>query len=428
MTIRIEELQKQRVAITEKVKQLADKEASGEQLSDEEAEAFSQLKVEFDQIGAQIDRAKEAEAMAASVATPVDTPAGSSPAVHAKKTPEDYPGAKAARFAMSIAAGKGDMNLAHKFAADEIGDKDVAMAISTASGSGGALIPEHMANEIIELLRPKSIVRALGARPVPLVNGKVTIPRMAGGATSSYKGENKAQRAESASTDDVKLLAKTQMSIVPISNELIGYAGFNVEQLFLDDMTTAIGKRQDKAWLRDDGTNDTPIGFRKVAMDAGRTQAWSGDPTLADIDVYLDSLILGLMDSDSNMTTPGWGLSPRSFIKLSGLRDGNGNKVYPEMAKGLLKGYPFKHTTNIPVNLGTGANESEIYFADWADVLIGETGEMTIDFSKEATYVDETGTLVSAFSNNQSVLRVVTANDVGFRHLEGLQLGTGVTW
>ena len=27
-------------------------------------------------------------------------------------------------------------------------------------------------------------------------------------------------------------------------------------------------------------------------------------------------------------------------MKLFGLRDGNGNKVYPEMAQGMLKGYP----------------------------------------------------------------------------------------
>jgi len=134
------------------------------------------------------------------------------------------------------------------------------------------------------------------------------------------------------------------------------------------------------------------------------------------------------MNSDSNMIACGWGMSPRSYMKLQGLRDGNGNKVYPEMAQGLLKGYPVRHTTNIPVNLGVGTNETEIYFADFNDVVIGETGEMSIDFSREATYNDSTGTLVSAYSKNQSVLRVVTGNDIGFRHLEGLQLGTAITW
>ena len=61
-------------------------------------------------------------------------------------------------------------------------------------------------------------------------------------------------------------------------------------------------------------------------------------------------------------------------------------------------------------------------------MVIGETGAMTIDFSREATYNDDSGTLVSAYSRNQSVLRVVSGNDVGFRHPEGLVLGTAVTW
>ena len=153
------------------------------------------------------------------------------------------------------------MDLAQKFAANEIGDNQVAMAVSTSAGSGGSLIPETMASDIIELLRPKTIVRALGARIVPLVNGNLTMPRLTGGATSGYKGENDAQNAEGSTTDDGKLSAKTQMTIVPISNELIGYAGFNTEQIFLNDMIMAIANRQDKAFLRDDGTGNTPIGF-----------------------------------------------------------------------------------------------------------------------------------------------------------------------
>ena len=424
---RIEELRRDQATIAIKVKVLADKEAKGESLSAEELEQFESLKTDFDSLAGQITRAQVVEEMNIASATPVDTPMGS-PAIQVKKTPEQYPGSQVARFAMSIAAGDGDMDLAQKFAANEIGDKQVAMAVSTSAGSGGSLIPETMASDIIELLRPKTIVRALGARIVPLVNGNLTMPRLTGGATSGYKGENDAQNAEGSTTDDVKLSAKTQMTIVPISNELIGYAGFNTEQIFLNDMIMAIANRQDKAFLRDDGTGNTPIGFKKTATEGGRTVTWKGSADLATIDAYLDVLILGLMNSDSNMTSPGWGMSPRSFMKLQGLRDGNGNKVYPEMAQGMLKGYPVRHTTNIPVNLGAGTNETEIYFADFADVVIGETGEMSIDFSREATYNDSNGTLVSAYSRNQSILRVVTGNDIGFRHLEGLQLGTGITW
>lgn len=427
-TMKVEELRREQASIADQVKALADKEQNGEELTAEELSSFNSLQADFDNIGQKVDRALAAEKIAISSATPIKS-ASKSPQVSVKKRElKDYPGAKVARFAMAIAAGDGDLNIAQKFAENEIGDDDVAMAVTTASNSGGALVPEVLGEEVIELLRPRTIVRALGARVVPLVNGNLTMPRMSGGATSGYKSETESRNASAPTLDDVKLSAKTQMTIVPISNELIGYTGFNTEQIFLADMLSAMTRRQDKAFLRDDGTSNTPTGFKATAEAASRTVAWTGTADLATIDAFLDSLILRLMNSDSNMISCGWGMSPRSYMKLMGLRDGNGNKVYPEMEQGLLKGYPIRQTTNIPVNLGTGTDESEIYFADWNDVVIGETGAMTIDFSREATYNDDSGTLVSAYSRNQSVLRVVSGNDVGFRHPEGLVLGTAVTW
>ena len=51
---------------------------------------------------------------------------------------------------------------------------------------------------------------------------------------------------------------------------------------------------------------------------------------------------------------------------------------------------------------------------------------MKVSFSQEASYRDRDGNLVSAFSRNQSLIRVVTGHDIGFRHPEGLVLGTKV--
>lgn len=68
---------------------------------------------------------------------------------------------------------------------------------------------------------------------------------------------------------------------------------------------------------------------------------------------------------------------------------------------------------------GTGGKESEIYFADFNDVLIGEDGAMVVDFSREATYIDADGNTVSAFARNQSLIRVIMEHDIGFRHIEG---------
>ncbi len=425
----IEALRRERGEIAAQVKALAELEASGTALTDEQLQQFADLESDANKISAAIARQESAERLMAQQAVPVNAHGSQAPpAVHVKQEVKQYPGAGFARMAMAVAAGKGDLQLAEKFAAKEIGDQQVAMAISTAAGSGGALIPENLHSEVIELLRPQTAVRKLGARVLPLPNGNLSMARMTGGAQSSYVGEGKDARATSSQFGDVKLSAKTMITMVPISNQLIGCAGFNVEQLVLDDCISAMSVREDKAFLRDDGTNDTPTGFKHFATAAGRVKEWSGTVGLTTIDEYLDGLILMLMASDSKMVMPGWALSPRTWMKLFGLRDGNGNKVYPEMSQGLLKGYPIVHTNTIPSNLGAGTNESEIYFADWRDVVIGEQDNMTMDFSTEATYVDTNGDLVSSFARNQSLIRLVGNHDVGFRHPEGLALGTKVTW
>jgi HK97 family phage major capsid protein len=408
-----------------RIKELAALEASQGELTAEQLTEFTQLEAAYNKDKEALARAELAEGLDMQTASPV-APALGAPAVHVKAEPENYLGAKLARFSMAIAAGQGDLGLAQKFAANEIGDKDVALAVSTAAGSGGALVPQRWSNEVIELLRAQSVMRKLGARSIPLPNGNATIPRLSGGATSTYKGENAAVNASAPTTDDVKLSAKTQISIVPISNELIGYAGYNVEQLFLNDIIAATAEHQDAKFLRGDGTNSTPTGMRKTAQDSGRVIPWSGTITAQAVDQFLGALILALEEANSAMRMPGWVLSPRTKQFLADLYNDKGVKVYPEIANGYLKGYPFATTTNVPSNLGASSNESEITFADFSDVLIGETGQYEVSFSKEATYKDASGNLQSAYSNNQSVLRLVTANDIGFRHLEGLVLGTAV--
>ncbi|ENY5348013.1 phage major capsid protein [Klebsiella aerogenes] len=423
----IEELRRQRAGINEQIQALATIEATNGTLTAEQLTEFAGLQQQFTDISAKMDRMEAAERAAALVAKPVKA-TQHGPAVIVKAEPKQYTGAGMTRMVMSIAAAQGNLQDAAKFASDELNDQSVSMAISTAAGSGGVLIPQNIHSEVIELLRDRTIVRKLGARSIPLPNGNMSLPRLAGGATASYTGENQDAKVSEARFDDVKLTAKTMIAMVPISNALIGRAGFNVEQLVLQDILTAISVREDKAFMRDDGTGDTPIGMKARATQWNRLKPWeaAAEVNLDTIDTYLDSIILMSMDGNSNMISSGWGMSNRTYMKLFGLRDGNGNKVYPEMAQGMLKGYPIQRTSAIPANLGEGGKESEIYFADFNDVVIGEDGNMKVDFSKEASYIDTDGKLVSAFSRNQSLIRVVTEHDIGFRHPEGLVLGTGV--
>jgi len=74
-------------------------------------------------------------------------------------------------------------------------------------------------------------------------------------------------------------------------------------------------------------------------------------------------------------------------------------------------------TTQIPINLGTGTNETEIYFGNWQELVVGQWAGIEILPSKEAG---------DAFAKNQTWIRIITDVDIGLRHAESFCLGTGV--
>lgn len=61
-------------------------------------------------------------------------------------------------------------------------------------------------------------------------------------------------------------------------------------------------------------------------------------------------------------------------------------------------------------------------------MFIGEEETLEIDYSKEATYKDSEGNVVSAFQRDQTLIRVIAKNDFGPRHVESIAVLTGVTW
>ncbi|MBJ5070940.1 phage major capsid protein, partial [Salmonella enterica subsp. enterica serovar Typhimurium] len=165
----IEELRRERAGINQQVQVLAAVEAGGGTLTAEQLTEFASLQQQFGDISAKIDRLEAAERAAAVVAKPVKA-TQQAPAVSVKTEPKQYTGAGMTRLVMSIAAAQGNVQDAAKFAAEELNDPSVSMAINTAANSGGVLIPQNLHSEVIELLRDRTIVRKLGARSIPLPN------------------------------------------------------------------------------------------------------------------------------------------------------------------------------------------------------------------------------------------------------------------
>lgn len=341
-------------------------------------------------------------------------------------------GLQFARMVRTIAAAGGNAFVARQIA-EENGDSGLFAAQNMGTGeAGGFLVPEDVSSEVIELLRPASVVTAMGPRIVPLPNGNLTTNRRASGASFEYGGETTDAPATGVTYGQVKLSAKKLRGIIPISNDLLRSASTAVDRMVRDDAIEDAAQIQDRYFLRGAGSDYAPKGLRYqhlgTSFASSHVLSMTATPTIQKVDNDLGRMELALGNANVSYTGAHWVMSHRTAMYLTNLRDGNGNKVYPEMADGMLRRKPVHVTTEIPENLGSGGDESEIMLVHPSHVIVGEHQGIQIAMSTEAAYRDSEGNLQAAFSRDETLMRMILQHDIGLRHLAAVAILTGVTW
>lgn len=307
-------------------------------------------------------------------------------------------------------------------------DAPVTKALSASTAAeGGIVVPEQVAADIIPLLRPASAVYALQPRIETMPSGVHTMPKIAGGAAADYIGENDNAPKTEPTFGAVRLTAKKLAALLPLSNDWIRRASTGSDASVRDDLVGALAQRGDGAFIRGLGGQYSPKGLRYQAINANVIAA-NGTVNLANVTTDIGKLVLALANANVQFLRPGWIMAPRTWNYLMTVRDANGNFAFrDELLQGRLWGWPFKWTTQVPVNLGGGTDESELYLADFSDVVVGETEQLMIDTSTEAAYFDGAN-LQSAFSRDQTVIRGIIEHDLGIRQDACVAVLTGVKW
>ncbi len=334
------------------------------------------------------------------------------------------------RLLRSLAAGKCDPDKAIKYATEKWGEDDrVIKALAAGEATaGGFIVPPGYSDEIIELLTPMAIVRASGAVTMPMETGTLQVPKLTTGSAANYVGENEDIPESQPVFGMVNLTAKKLGVLVPLSNDLIRFSRPNADAVARNDTLRAMRVKEDIQFIRGVGSDFSPKGIRRF-IPAASLITVNATVNLANVTTDLGKLVLALVEADVGMTTPGWMMAPRTWNFLMNIRDANGNFAFrPEMREGTLWGFPFRMTSQIPTNLAvTGTDESEVYLVDFADVVIGEAQNLIIDTSTEASYLSG-GTLVSAFSRDQTLIRVIAQHDLNMRHNESAAALIDVDW
>lgn len=345
-------------------------------------------------------------------------------------TEQRIPGQGFVNCVRALALHKGDLRGASQYAESTLHDSQVARALAAGVGTaGGFLVPTAMSQEIIEFLRPLSIVRSMGPRILPMENGNLTLPRMTGGAVASYLGENQNLPKTEQTFGQLRLIAKKLGCLVPISNDLIRFANPATDAVIREDMAAAMSQTQDLAFIRSDGSQFTPKGLKAWAL-PGQVFHANGTVSVTNITLDLANAVSLLRAAYVPVTTNsgGWLMSARTFTYLQSLRNPTTEAFsFPELRnpQPTLLGYKVGWTPQIPTNLN--GTQSEIYFVHWSDAIIAESMQLMIDVSSEAAYYDGS-TVQAAFSLDQTVIRCISQHDFGMRHDQSVAIIDQVTY
>lgn len=410
------------------------------ELTAEEQTAFDAKAEEAKGLQAKIKREEDLLAMKSSAAMPVSVPGGPTgtstgtgtgtgtvPAAVAQKM---EPGAIVGRIAIAIAATGGNDHRAMAAHAEKIWGGETGQIVANMEQStltkGGYLVDTAYSRDFIDILRPNVVIRRMGAVSVPMPDGNLSMRKKTQGTNAGYVGERDPAPVTDVRVGELKLSAKTLRALVPITNQLIRRASFGVDAMVRDDLVQGIAVKEDQQFIRGVGSSTAPAGLFSLILPANKL-VMTANPTLTTVTSDLGRLRLRVVNANIPMSKCGYIMSPTVAMFLENLRDGNGNRAFPEVAQGRLGIYPIGITTSVPDNLGVGGNESEVYFGDMSQFLIGDTYQVTLAASTEAAY-DDNGTMRSAFSNDETVIRIIQEHDTQLRQDSAFAVLTGVTW
>jgi HK97 family phage major capsid protein len=314
----------------------------------------------------------------------------------------------------------------------EIFDQAKKRALGTSDdAAGGYLVPVQAMGELIEMLYAKSVVIESGAQVIPDLKGSpVQFPKMTGGATVYWIGDNSEIPDSEQTFGQIQMTPKKAAALVKLSNSLLAQSNPGAEAVVRQDIARGLSLAVDLAALRGTGSENQPLGIANTAgINTVTLGSGNGAVLGNNLDLFEDMAYE--LDADNALQGRlGFVFHPtvrRTLRKMKTPQwsgDSGGAPLIPQVILAAMAGdraiqdaigYPFRTSTQIPTNLVTGGstNCTEVFFANWADVLIGMWGGMTILASNVA------GT---SFAYDQTWIRIIMNVDVVLRHPESVCL------
>lgn len=261
-----------------------------------------------------------------------------------------------------------------------------AMSEGTPS-AGGYLVPTPLAAGVLDLARNASRVMQAGATTIPMDSSTLKVPRQVGDPAMVWHTEGAAIDPTGLTFDAVTLTARTLPVLVTMSLELLEDVD-TIDNVISSAVAKALALELDRVALRGTGVAPQPLGVLSQSGVSLHSMGANGAP--ADWDELLDSYAAV---QANNFTANAAIYAPRFAASLAKIKNvTTGEYLAPPAALDKVQRLV---TNQVPINLtqGTATNATELYMAQWDQMLIG---------------------IRSAFSIRPLVERYVDTGEVGF--------------
>jgi HK97 family phage major capsid protein/HK97 family phage prohead protease len=233
--------------------------------------------------------------------------------------------------------------------------------------AGGFAVPAPLAAETIDLVRNASQVIAAGAQTVPMPSESLSIPRLSGPISPSWKLENEPVQESDPEFERVTFTAHTLPVLVRISMELFEDMTPSASDSITGELTAAVALELDRVALRGTGSAPEPRGLRNQSGVEVTSLATNGvTPT------SWAPFVKGVANIKRRNITPNAVIySSRTAETMALLADTTGQ---PLRQPPYLENVRFLETQQIPDNLTQGTAKelaSEAYIGRFSDLLIG---------------------------------------------------------
>lgn len=287
------------------------------------------------------------------------------------------------------------------------------MAITTANSP--ELTREIVQQILVQPLETASVFLAAGPRIFDTDGSPIRIPKLGAAGTASFVTEGTVIPEADYNFDEIELLASSMKSVkvvTRVSNELRRSSVIQLDTALQDRLVTDVASALDRAFINGTATNE-PQGILHYS---GVSVAGSAIGTATPDHLY--TALQTALDANVNVANTRWMMTPRDFVALHKLKDGEGRYlISPNPSQGAtstLLGLPVTVTSRIPG--GTTGGTATVVLADFSQIAVAR------DQSPTVTVLDQTWG-----DYDQVGIRVTARYDAKPMNPEAVVLLKGVT-